>query len=379
MIMRKFLPVIFAAAFLAACSAEEPQESADGIPLQQALGAGGAEYRQVISPRDFVFPRDHAAHDGFRTEWWHLIGTLQAEKTGENFGFQLSLFRIAPSPPQKETPPKNPRSNWRATHIWMAHAALTDARGRRHYADERFAREALGLAGATSQPLSVRVGDWEISARGANFPGRARVVAEDFSFDLSFAPQNKNRAPTLQGDAGLSKKGAAPGEASYYYSLMRLSASGELQVGGKTFRASGLAWLDREWSSKPLAAGLSGWDWFALHLNDGADLMFYQLRDGDGNSDSHSAGVLADESGAETRLTSRDVILRPLRFSKTGERYPLTWEMQIPPLGKNWTIHAVVDDQKMDVSVRYWEGMVEVKNASGKVVGRGYMEMTGYE
>ncbi|MDA8011784.1 MAG: carotenoid 1,2-hydratase, partial [Gammaproteobacteria bacterium] len=79
MIMRKLFPVIFAA-FLAACSAEEPQESASGIPLQQALGAGGAEYRQVISPRDFVFPRDHAAHDGFRTEWWHLIGTLQAEK-----------------------------------------------------------------------------------------------------------------------------------------------------------------------------------------------------------------------------------------------------------------------------------------------------------
>ena len=41
---------------------------------------------------------------------------------------------------------------------------------------------------------------------------------------------------------------------------------------------TGTGWLDREWSSQPLAPDQAGWDWFSLHLDDGARLMAYRLR-----------------------------------------------------------------------------------------------------
>jgi len=372
-----------AAMMLAACSPDAPP-AARSIALQQALGGdGGDGYQQALQPRRFTFPRDHAPHDGFRTEWWHLVGTLAHAGAGGNdagggrFGFQASFFRIAPAPPALTMNAADAGdSNWRASHIWMAHAALTDAPGKRHFAEERFAREALELAGATARPLAVWVGDWRLSARGADFPGHVRVAGDEFEFDLALTPQ---RAPLLQGDGGLSKKGAARGAASYYYSLTRIQAAGEVRLDGRAYQVTGLAWLDREWSSNPLAPGLAGWDWLALHFDDGADLMFYRLRDRAGRADAHSAGV-AVRDGRQTRLAARDVVLTPRRRWRGagGAAYPLVWEMQVAPLGKTWELWAVVDDQEMALSVHYWEGMVEVRE-QGKVVGRGYLEMTGYE
>ena len=59
-------------------------------------------------------------------------------------------------------------------------------------------------------------------------------------------------------------------------------ASGTLQIDGQTYTVSGPAWLDREWSSQPLAAEQQGWDWFSLHLAGGAKLMLFQVRQADG-------------------------------------------------------------------------------------------------
>src|SRR5205814_718338 len=81
-----------------------------------------------------------------------------------------------------------------------------------------------------------------------------------------------------QGDRGLSRKGPEPGNASFYYSLTRMPARGTVRVGPETLQVSGEAWMDREWSTSALGAGVQGWDWFALQLADGRELMFYRLR-----------------------------------------------------------------------------------------------------
>ncbi|MFA7559000.1 MAG: lipocalin family protein, partial [Hydrogenophaga sp.] len=51
------------------------------------------------------------------------------------------------------------------------------------------------------------------------------------------------------------------------------------------------------------------------------------------------------------------------------------------PAGR-FAIRAVADAQELDdrasTGAIYWEGLSELLDASGRVVGRGYLEMTGY-
>ena len=45
-------------------------------------------------------------------------------------------------------------------------------------------------------------------------------------------------------------------------------------------------------------------------------------------------------------------------------------------------MRAVIDNQELDsrasTGAIYWEGLSELLDADGRVVGRGYLEMTGY-
>ena len=69
----------------------------------------------------------------------------------------------------------------------------------------------------------------------------------------------------LQGDHGYSRK-SEHGQASYYYSQPFFDGEGTLTIDGRSIEVTGHAWMDREWSSQPLAADQKGWDWFSLHL-----------------------------------------------------------------------------------------------------------------
>jgi predicted secreted hydrolase len=183
----------------------------------------------------------------------------------------------------------------------------------------------------------------------------------------------------LQGDRGLSRKSAEPGNASYYYSMPRLQAEGTLRLADETLPVSGQAWLDREWSTSALSPDQAGWDWFSLQLTDGRNLMYYQLRRKDGRVDPHSAGTLSNADGLQKRLAPEKVTLTPLEYWESDDRrYPVEWRMQFA--GEDpWRIRALLPDQEMRASVRYWEGAVEVSDEkTDKIIGHGYLEMAGY-
>lgn len=110
--------------------------------------------------------------------------------------------------------------------------------------------------------------------------------------------------------------------------------------------------------------------------------MYYRLRRTDGEVDPHSRGVRVDASGRPTDLEARDVTLTPLEWwtSPQGDRYPVEWALTFHEPPRRLEVRAVLPDQLMDLSVRYWEGAVRVfDGASGEQVGRGYLEMTGYD
>jgi predicted secreted hydrolase len=329
---------------------------------------------RATQTRTFHFPADHGPHPDFRNEWWYLTGNLQ-DTRGRRYGFQLTIFRIALSPQ-----PVKRASAWGTRQVYMAHFALTDVAEGRFHAFERFSRGAAGLAGARLDPFRVWLGDWQILGEGNGFPWTVKARQGGVGISLRLTPHTP---PVLQGEHGLSRKSDAPGNASYYYSIPRLKAEGRVERGGELVAVQGTAWLDREWSTSALGPNQAGWDWFALQLDDGTDLMYYRLRRRDGSEDPHSAGVVVGDRGdVLQRLGPEEVHLEVLdRWqSPSGGSYPSRWRLSIPGQGLVLTVRPVLAEQELRLAVRYWEGAVDVSGSRGRhsLTGRGYMELTGY-
>ncbi|WP_303908493.1 lipocalin-like domain-containing protein [Thiohalomonas denitrificans] len=364
------------ALLLGGCGPAPDQPTVGGnLPLSEALGGDTEGYARATEPREFEFPADHGPHPEFRTEWWYFTGNL-ADRRGERYGFQLTLFRNALAPEPLEGP-----SRWRTRQVYMAHLALTDVAGGRFVARERFARASLGLAGARAAPFRVWIEDWEVSGGEGRHPFPMTLQAGDNEDGIELT-LTMEKAPILQGEAGLSQKSEAPGNASYYYSYSRLSASGRITIDGADREVDGNAWMDREWSTSALGPEQSGWDWFALQLGNGVDLMLYRLRLRDGSTDPASAGSLVSPEGERTALREEDFEVTVTRHweSPRGGRYPAGWRLQLPQQQLWLRVEPLLADQELDLSIRYWEGAVRVsgEHRGQPVSGYGYVELTGY-
>jgi predicted secreted hydrolase len=373
---RRILPAALIAAALAACDTRAPSGST--LDLSAVLGGDAEGYARAIEPRTFVFPRDHGPHNEFRNEWWYFTGNLQAAN-GRRFGYELTIFRSALNPPAEQRAAARP-SRWAADQVYMGHFAVTDVDGKRFHFFERFARGAAGLAGARAEPFKVWVDDWRVEA--VDEPAsRLRLVAAQGGaiLDLELAPA---KPVVPQGDRGLLRRSAEPGNASYYYSLTRIDTRGTITIDGERVEVAGSSWLDREWSTSALGEDQAGWDWFALQLDDGRDLMFYRLRDRDGGTDPYSRGVLVDPQGNASPVVRDDLGIEVLQTweSPRGGRYPARWRLRSAKAAIDLEVTPLLDDQELDVSIRYWEGAVRVQGRSQgrEVKGKGYVELTGY-
>ena len=342
------------------------------VAVRDALAEDRGGFARAFAARPLSFPEDHGPHPDFRTEWWYYTGNL-ATATGRHVGFQLTFFRVALAPAAAPRP-----SAWASRQLYVAHFAVTDTAGRRFHAASRVSRGALELAGAEAAPFRVWLEDW--SAQGDGPSTRVRASDGDVALDLSVIA---GKPVVLQGDRGLSRKGAEPGNASLYYSFTRMPARGVIRLGAETLAVTGEAWMDREWSTSALGSGVEGWDWFAIQLDDGRELMVYLLRRRDGGVDPFSAGTLVAVDGTARRLEAGDVRIETLAHwtsPRSGVRYPARWRLGVPSADLRLEIEPRLADQELIVGTRYWEGAVAITGAAGgrPVAGHGYVELVGY-
>jgi predicted secreted hydrolase len=341
-------------------------------PTGDAAGFARAE-----GPRPFDFPADYGPHPDFQTEWWYYTGNLESED-GRHFGYQLTFFRRALKPPT-EQPERE--SNWATEQVYMAHFALTDVDGRQHRAFERFSRGAAGLAGAESPLYRVWLEDWQVEQVDDDpTVARLRAAQGAVAIDLRLVDR---KGPTLQGEHGYSRKGPDCGNASYYYSQTRLETVGTMEVGEDAYQVEGWSWMDHEFSTSALAPDQVGWDWFALQLDDGSELMVFQIRTSDGNVGAFSSGTLIGPDGSRQHLSLGDFEIEARstwRSPHTGASYPSRWTVQVPGASLALDIEPYLADQELDVSYAYWEGAVwvEGERAGVPITGQGYVELTGY-
>ena len=393
----------FLAFTVSACSGQGVSDEASQPPASNRvteLLAGGdlTGFERAVQPREFVWPQDHGAHPTFRNEWWYLTANLRSED-GRRFGCQWTLFRTALIPPRVSSDDVKDQSAFRTETVWLAHFAVTDVAAEVFHSFERFSRGSPGLAGAQVPDFRLWLDDWSVASVTADAAAQ-QVAADDargvFPLRMQSAGSNEAGAVAidftlqagkplvLQGERGLSRKSPEPGNASFYWSMMRLPIAGTIETPGVDgpVRVSGNAWLDREWSTSVLAADQTGWDWFALQLEDGTELMVYRLRSDaasgkSGGMHPSSAGVFVDASGSVSKFTAADLELVPGDRESNGG-YPLDWTVKIEALDLELVVQAAVAEQEHRGRFRYWEGVVDVQGSRGgaAVSGVGYLEMT---
>jgi predicted secreted hydrolase len=339
-------------------------------------------YARANPDTKISFPADHGPHDAYRTEWWYVTGNLR-DDSGLRYGYQFTIFRNAIKPA-----PVKSASRWATNQVYMAHFAITDAAEYRFVGHERFARGALGLAGATAQPFSVWLNDWSLREVTDGSPPacdgclQLALAARAGNVDLQLQ-LTADKPRVLQGEQGYSVKSERTRSASHYYSLTRLHTRGALHIDGQKSLVEGSSWLDREWSTSALSDDQAGWDWFALQTDSNQELMLYRLRLADGNTDAASAGVIVDGRHAIRRLGHADFALEPLDFwhsNVSRAKYPVAWRIQVPNAQIDLELAPLVDAQEHTGLYRYWEGAVDFTGQweGQPVSGWGYVELTGY-
>jgi predicted secreted hydrolase len=344
--------------------------------LTNIPSAGAEDFQTARAGRVWQFPRDHGAHPEFKTEWWYYSGHLRS-KEGESFGYQLTFFRVALRQPDPRA-----KSAWAAHTVYFAHLALS-APGRGAFIfREKAGRGAMGLAGAETGRVQVWVDDWQAAGQGGEQHLRAKT--DDLSLDLILTPL---KPPVLHGEKGYSRKAAGTDTASHYYSIPRLATQGRIKLGQQTLEVTGTSWLDREFSTSHLAPDQVGWDWFALQLADGTDIMLYLLRLKDGRIDPASSGTLIDPQGQARHLTLAEFQVKATGTWKSphsGATYPSGWQIAIPPAGYLLTLTPTLAHQELrtggSTQITYWEGQVHIQGHQNNqpLTGQGYTELTGY-
>ena len=400
---------------LSACNNNSDTESTvPAISLTTELGGIADGFERACEARDFSFPDDHGAHPEYRNEWWYVTGNLSNDE-GRKFGFHATFFRIANRlPVEQEDPAQDPAqdtatpaaswsstSSWAAEQFYMGHFAISEEGSNRAVAHERFSRAAAGLAGATTHPVNVWLDDWRLQERSDSTPDiQSDIENDELARDKKLADESVRhwrlemasgsesvdlslqavKPLVLQGDNGLSFKSAGDCNASYYYSFTRLDVSGDIVNNGVKHSVNGTAWIDREWSSSALADNQVGWDWFALQLKDGRDLMIYQLRKNDGQPDDYSYAVEIDRSGNKKIIPydQIDIVVKRWWESPTGARYPIAGRIYRADSEETIEYRPLIDNQELPLTVRYWEGAIQLTDGSDTSIGHGYLELTGY-
>ena len=301
-------------------------------------------------------PADDAAHDKL-TEWWYYSGHLQTD-SGERYSFHVASFL---------------RGGTLLHAVFQG--SLLDHQTEKLYTEQ--ARTAGNPSDGRRDGFNLTFGGWQLSGEGAQH--RARMSGKDFALDLQLADSHSpvlHQVPNTP-IAGLLDFGAAG--MSYYTSRPRMTANGSLTIGGTTKPVHGEVWFDHQWGD--FEAAKLRWNWFALQLADGADLMIFDLSDRRGSSVLRM-GTYA-KNGEVVALGATDFAMNARGSWKSPApaiAYPVNWTISVPGKGLQLQVDPVIRESQFDARTTtlnvYWEGAVKV---SGSHDGVGFMELSGYE
>lgn len=321
-----------------------------------AAAAGpGQPVERTAALAPLNLPADDRAH-GSGMEWWYYSGILNAT-SGERYAFHVAVFV----------------ANGLIKHT-VLHAALTDLQSGRRFTSQ--SRTGGMPSNAVEKGFDFRPEGWQVSGSGPAHVVRAALDGAWLTLDLKDShPVVAHRAADSR-TPGLLDFGQSG--ISYYYSRPRMKAQGEVSIAGKQVPVRGEVWFDHQWGEFDVLT--LGWNWFALHLADGSDVMLYALFDMEGRN-VLTAGTVSDGNGAAVPLKAGETVLTPAgtwTSPRTRISYVVEWDLKLPSGVYHLKPHladAEFDAAQTTANV-YWEGPVKVTGGAG---GEGFMELSGYD
>jgi predicted secreted hydrolase len=317
-------------------------------------------------------PEDEAPHD-VQDEWYYTTGHLRT-LSGKRYGFETVVF-------QRDIEGK---------FVNVGQVAVTDLN------DRTFHFETLGPVPGPFPPsrngFNIEVNDGvsmsmlSMSGGDGSYHIRASLTDEDGSYDIDlrlYAVKN----PVYQADDGLIQYADSHSSTQYYYSRPRMATFGSVTApDGTTEIAVGQSWFDHEYGTLPQPIN---WEWFSIQLDDGREIMAYNVRDAQTQISYAKFGSIQDPPPG-CRVQSLDGSDFDMSFeneitgSQTGITYWNTFGLSAPLRHINLTLKAELDDQEVFTPGKglppYWEGSVKVTGTvHGKPVsGIGYVELVEY-
>lgn len=377
MIKRSILGLALIAAVTAALfalwrdDAQRAPAAAGDFPLNR-LGSLAAEgFARVEHPWTFAFPRDHGAHADYRTEWWYFTGVLE-DPRGRVLGLQLVWIRLG-----LDADPPERASRWASNAVYAGLFSISDPSAERLRAHQRLSRAALGLAGASAEPVRVWVENWRMQQAGAATPAldaELRVAADDVALTLRL----QNAKPLVDARALPSPERAPP---FHFYAQPRLRAEGSLRIGERSTAVAGTVSLEHAWGELPLPGGPVARDRFSLYLNDGREIFCIRTHRVDGSGEPRTTALLVGAERAPRLLSSAEVELEPVAHwesERTGARYPIRWRLRIPAERLAFDLVPYWQDQEGVAWTPFWAGPVRLEADAGPAAGKGFVQLNGY-
>lgn len=303
-------------------------------------------------------------------EWWYYHGHLSTA-VGD-FGFHAAIFRrrtnmidLAGFLPLR----------WFTPQVWFAHFAFVEIDNHRFsYGHRRVFGRSAGAAG---ERYHVWLRDWQVAE--ANDRHRLQFAIRDVELELACVPVKPLAKFGRHGNYT-----RAVGNSSAYVSFTRMDAQGRLRLRGQTLDARGTAWLDHDSGNFRFDGQMSGWDWFAVQLNDGRELMANRFRDRDGHPTNYSVAALIEADGTVEQVGYEHFTVAPLKTwqsPRTGKVYPVAWRLTIPSWSCELALESSVRccelDTRGSTGVIYWEGPANVVGTlrGAEARGKAYAEI----
>jgi predicted secreted hydrolase len=333
----------------------------------------GTEFNPVELPRDLY------AHHNAQTEWWYYTGHCETS-SGKRFGFEFVFFKRRTDLDKFSLVPVRIFGN----PIHFAHFAITDCDGKKfNYAHRKSANGLFDLpANYSEEHYHLRLGDWSIREVNGTHILRASID-KTVVFEANLKPI---KPVVMNGKDGKGVSFKDEGEASRYFAYTRMKTEGDIYLNGKTEHFTGSSWMDREFGTWEPTDNQKGWDWFSVQLENGCELMCYQLRNAANEVSPFSSGTFVDEAGNFSHLTHEDFKIEPTASWKSPNSkatYPNGWKLTVPKYDLDLKVLPVMQDQELDTRgttmIVYWEGACNVKGSTNLTNGRAYVEMVGYD
>lgn len=354
--------MFLSAALLSACSS---------LPVPD----GKLDPRRTIS-----VSADLAAHDEFPNEWWYYAGRLEDEN-GIEYAFHVSFFKHWATDERRFGLPVR----WVDNPGRFAHGTLTNLSTGKRYAHETVGVQRRGTAGANNDRFHVWTGGWSAQQVPGSDAHLVKAKLKRTGLELKFKPL---KPLIVHAGDGTGRPPSVGKSQSYYISSTRMEVSGKLQLPhGEPLSVRGVGWFDHEIMGMDVARGSSGWDWYALQLDDGSELVIYQARRRDGPILDRTMVALVDRDGTRCQLASDEIEITPLDHwtsPRSGARYPVSWKIAIASHGIELSLETAVNESEVRgrfSQITYWEGFIKVEGTrrGRRLTGHGFVELTGYD